>query len=138
MPATAQPESLPLPLKGLDHIVIATSNLPELLRFYCEVLGCTVESAAPAALIVELRAGESLIDLMDVSGEAGFAGSPSRRLDHFCLALTEWDEPAIRDRLERTGATFSGPVTRRGAQGLGPSIYLADPDGNVIELKGPP
>jgi catechol 2,3-dioxygenase-like lactoylglutathione lyase family enzyme len=76
-------------IREIDHLVLRVTDLERMLRFYCGVLGCTIERRLDAIGLVQLRAGRSLIDLVPVEGE-------------------------------------------------GPSIYVADPEGNVVELKGPP
>jgi glyoxylase I family protein len=130
-------------LRGLDHLVLRVADLDAMLRFYVDALGCTVERRRDDIGLVQLRAGSSLIDLVPVSGKLGRAGGAApgpegRNLDHFCLRVEPYDEAAIRAQLARHGIA-AGPVELRyGAQGEGPSIYLADPEGNVVELKGPP
>lgn len=136
-----------LPLAGLDHVVLRVHDLQRMLDFYGGVLGCAIERRLDDLGLVQLRAGTSLIDLVPVASELGRAGgsgpSPDpaaggRNLDHFCLRVLPFDEAAIRAHLARHGVT-SGPVERRyGAEGMGPSIYLQDPEGNTLELKGPP
>lgn len=130
-----------LTIAGLDHVVLRVVDLEAMLRFYGDVLGCRVERRLDAGL-VQLRAGASLIDLVPVASELGRAGGeapdPRRRnLDHYCLQVLPWDEAAIRGHLAAHGVA-AGPVQQRyGALGTGPSIYLEDPEGNVVELKGP-
>jgi glyoxylase I family protein len=130
-------------LRGLVHLVLRVVDLDAMLRFYVDALGCTVERRRDDIGLVQLRAGSSLIDLVPVSGKLGRAGGAApgpegRNLDHFCLRVEPYDEAAIRAQLARHGIA-AGPVELRyGAQGEGPSIYLADPEGNVVELKGPP
>ena len=127
----------------IDHLVLRVVDTERMLHFYCEVLGCSLERHQEAIGLIQLRAGRSLIDLVPVDGQLGRAGgaapgSEGRNLDHFCLRIEPFDEAAIRQRLALHGVE-AGPVeTRYGAQGQGPSIYLTDPDGNVVELKGPP
>ena len=59
-------------------------------------------------------------------------------MDHICLRVDPFDGPAILAHLRANGL-HPGPVeSRYGAEGEGPSIYVEDPDGNVVELKGPP
>jgi glyoxylase I family protein len=130
-------------IRELDHLVLRVVDLDSMLRFYCGVLGCTVERRDDAVGLVQLRAGRSLIDLVPVTGRLGRAGgapagSEGRNLDHFCVRVEPFDESAIRDGLRQSGVTAGVTQTRNGAEGEGPSIYISDPEGNVIELKGPP
>ena len=57
-------------------------------------------------------------------------------MDHFCLLIAPFDEATIRSHLEDHGITASEVASRYGAYGQGPSLYLDDPDGNSVELKG--
>jgi catechol 2,3-dioxygenase-like lactoylglutathione lyase family enzyme len=124
----------------LDHLVLRVADLPRMLRFYVEVLGCTVERRLDEIGLVQLRAGGALIDLVPVDGKLGRVGGAApgkqgRNLDHFCLRIEPFDERAIVAHLACHGVA-AGPVEMRyGAQGEGPSIYLSDPEGNVVELK---
>jgi len=132
-----------LPIRGLDHLVLRVRDLARMQRFYCDVLGCTLEREQASIGLLQLRAGASLIDLVPVDGPLGRAGGAApgrggRNLDHFCLCVEPFDEAAIRAQLAHHGVA-AGPVeSRYGAEGEGPSIYLDDPEGNVVELKGPP
>jgi glyoxylase I family protein len=129
-------------LSELDHLVLRVVNLDGMLRFYCDVLGCTVERRQDAIGLVQLRAGRSLIDLVPVDGKLGRAGGAApgvegRNLDHFCFRVEPFDEAAIRRQLDAHGVA-AGPVeSRYGAEGVGLSLYVTDPEGNVVELKGP-
>lgn len=128
---------------GLDHIVLRVRALEPMLAFYCGALGCTLERRQDTIGLVQLRAGSALIDLVPVDGKLGRAGGAApgreaRNLDHFCLRIAPFDEAQIRQQLAAHGIE-TGPVeSRYGAEGEGPSIYLDDPEGNVVELKGPP
>jgi catechol 2,3-dioxygenase-like lactoylglutathione lyase family enzyme len=130
-------------IAGIDHLVLRVVDLDTMLRFYTDVLGCTIERRQDNIGLVQLRAGASLIDLVPVTGTLGRAGGAApgaegRNLDHFCLRVEPFDEVSIRAHLDRFSVK-AGPVeSRYGAEGLGPSIYLADPEGNTVELKGPP
>ena len=129
-------------VRGLDHVVLRVRDLEASLRFYQDVLGCAVERRIDALGLVQLRAGASLIDLVPLDsplGELGGAGpgSEGRNVDHFALALERFDEPALRAHLETHGVEPGDVGERYGAGGMGPSMYLRDPDGNVVELKGP-
>ncbi len=107
------------------------------------MLGCTVERRQEAIGLIQLRAGRSIVDLVPVDGELGRAGGAppgreGRNLDHFCLRVDPFDEAAIRGHLAAHGVQAGPTEARYGAEGRGPSIYLQDPEGNVVELKGPP
>ncbi len=130
-------------IREIDHLVLRVVDLDRMLRFYCEALGCTIERRQDALGLVQLRAGRSLLDLVPIDGKLGRAGGAApgkegRNLDHFCFRVHPFDEPSLRRHLEALGVDV-GPVARRyGAEGEGPSIYVTDPEGNVVELKGPP
>jgi glyoxylase I family protein len=84
-----------------------------------------------------------MLDLVPVDGKLGreggaAPGAEGRNLDHFCFRIEPWDEPAIRARLRQHGIPAAETAMRYGAEGMGPSIYIADPEGNTVELKGPP
>ena len=128
---------------GLDHVVIRANDMEAMVAFYRDVLGCAVErELSPEFGLVQLRAGRSLIDIVSVQGKIGQAGGAGpgkegRNMDHFCLRVDAFDEQAIRAHLARFGV-HAGPLAMRyGAEGNGPSIYLQDPEGNTVELKGP-
>jgi uncharacterized protein (TIGR00369 family) len=135
-------ESAPFTVREIDHVVLRVIDLDAMLRFYRDALGCRVERSLDIGL-VQLRAGRSMIDLVPVAsrlGEAGGAapGREGRNLDHFCVRIEPFDEAAIRDRLGAMGFAPGPTESRYGAEGEGPSIYVGDPEGNVVELKGPP
>ena len=130
-------------IRDIDHLVLRVRDLPRMLGFYVGVLGCTVERRLDGIGLVQLRAGRSLIDLVPVDGELGRAGgaapgSQGRNMDHFCLRVEPFDEAALRAHLRVHGITMAAVQQRYGAEGHGPSVYLDDPEGNVVELKGPP
>ncbi|WHZ11083.1 MAG: hypothetical protein OJF60_001522 [Burkholderiaceae bacterium] len=135
-----------IPIQDIDHVVLRTVDLDAMLHFYGTVLGCPVERRQDDLGLIQLRAGRSLIDLVPVEGRIGRAGGAApgaagaggRNLDHFCLRVEPFDEAAIRAQLNAAGITAGALESRNGAQGEGPSIYLNDPDGNTVELKGPP
>lgn len=132
-----------IPFVALDHVVLRTNDIERLQHFYIDVLGCTLEKVQAGIGLVQLRAGDALIDLVDVAGEIGRRGGAApgpegRNLDHFCLRVEPFDEVTIRQALASHGVTLGEVVLRYGAHGEGPSCYLDDPDGNTVELKGPP
>ena len=122
-------------IKGLDHVVLRVADLDRAIRFYCEVLGCREERRVESINLVQLRAGAALIDLIP----AGGAPDPGAgNMDHFALRIDPFDEAALRAHLESHGVEAGEVATRYGAEGDGPSLYITDPDGNTVELKGPP
>ena len=127
----------------IDHIVLRVVDVGRMLAFYCDALGCTVERRQDAIGLVQLRAGRGLIDLVPVDGKLGRAGGAApgregRNLDHLCLRVEPFDAAAIRAFLAAKGIDCGPVESRYGAQGEGPSLYVSDPEGNVVELKGPP
>ena len=126
---------------GIDHVVLRTSKIDEMLHFYCDVLGCKVErESSPEFGITQLRAGISLIDLVRVDSKIGkLGGGPPRQtennMDHYCLQLKMISEEAIRNHLESHNIKVGEFSNRYGAQGTGKSVYIDDPEGNTVELR---
>ena len=130
-------------IREIDHLVLRVIDLDVMLRFYCSVLGCTIERRQDEIGLVQLRAGRSMIDLVPVTGKLGRAGGrppgvEGRNVDHFCLRVDPFWEEDIRAHLAALGVSAGPAESRYGAEGEGPSIYLTDPEGNTVELKGPP
>lgn len=133
----------PIRIVGLDHVVLRVQDLESSLRFYTQVLSAREERRVDSIGLVQLRAGAQLIDLVPIDGELGRAGgrppgSEGRNVDHVALRLADFDEHALRAHLEKHGVPPGKVSTRYGADGFGPSMYITDPDGNTVELKGPP
>lgn len=130
-----------LEIKGLDHIVLRTTNLAAMLDFYCGVLNCTLERETSAETgLTQLRAGSALIDLVTVDSNLGRLGGEAptdggNNLDHFCLQLETITESQIASHLQQHGVVVGPFENRYGAQGFGRSVYLSDPDGNTVELR---
>ena len=130
-------------VQGIDHVVLRVVDVEGVIRFYQDVLGCAVERRKDDLGLIQLRAGRSLIDLVDVNGELGqkggaAPGAEARNMDHFCLRIDPFDEAQIRAHLRAHGVEAGELATRYGAEGVGPSLYIQDPEGNTVELKGPP
>ncbi len=128
---------------GLDHVVLRTADAARMERFYCEGLGCTVERRRPDLGLIHLRAGTALIDLITLDGPLGRKGgagpgTEGHNVDHLCLRIDAFDAQAIATHLFANGVDPGEVANRFGADGLGPSMYVRDPDGNTVELKGPP
>jgi glyoxylase I family protein len=122
---------------GLDHVVLRVADQAASTRFYVEVLGCTVDHVNERISLVHLRFGEHYIDLLPATAEAP-AATPGG-VDHVCLSIRCDDLTKAADALRRRGVRIEGEVAqRRGAYGTGPSLYVRDPDGYVIELKPRP
>ena len=124
---------------GLDHLVLRVADLDRAIRFYGDVLGCHVERRLDEPKLVQLRAGTSMIDLVP-GGPAGLSPetAAARNLDHFAVRISTFDFPALAAHLQRHGVAVGEVRRRYGAEGYGSSLYITDPDGNVVELKGPP
>ena len=142
-PGATETPMHPIRPKGLDHIVLRVLDLDRSIAFYESVLGCVEERRLEDLGLIQLRAGSSLIDLVGVDTPLGRAGGaePARQrpnLDHFALTLEDFDADAIRRHLAACGVECGEPRERYGATGFGPSMYIQDPDGNTVELKGPP
>ena len=129
-------------IRCIDHVVLRVRDVAASKRFYCDALGCTVERESEALGLHQLRAGASLIDLVPLAGPLGRLGgagpgADGRNVDHLALALTAFDAAVIAFQLQAHGIAPGDVVDRYGAGGMGPSLYIRDPDGNVVELKGP-
>jgi catechol 2,3-dioxygenase-like lactoylglutathione lyase family enzyme len=132
----------PFTLRGLDHVVLRVRDLQAMLHFYVDVLGGTVERRQDDLGLYQVRTGASLVDLVPIDGKLGRAGGAGpgregRNMDHFALRVEPYDEQAIRAHLRAHGIEAGESGSRYGAEGEGPSIYLEDPEGNLLELKGP-
>ena len=132
-----------LKIRQIDHIVLRVGNLTVMMDFYTSVIGCSLEKIQADIGLYQVRAGSSLIDLIPIDGKLGRAGGAApgkegRNLDHFCLRIDPFDADEIIRHLRRHGVAPGEVESRYGAEGEGPSIYVNDPEGNVVELKGPP
>lgn len=125
-------------LKGLDHVVLRVRDTDRMIAFYRDVLGCSVERELIGIGLVQLRAGASLIDLIAIGTGPHPPPAGAGNMDHFCLRVETFDEDLIRRHLESHGIVPGQVESRYGAEGQGPSIYIHDPEGNMVELKGPP
>ena len=125
----------------LDHIVLRVDDLDKMITFYLRLLDGAIERKLDMGLI-QIRAGEILLDLIPMDSELGREkgrnSSQGGNLDHFCLRVDPFDEELISERAVWAGGTPSDVSERYGADGFGPSMYIEDPEGNVIELKGGP
>ena len=133
----------PINIALIDHVVIRAADLATMIAFYRDVLGCRLERGPGEIGLAQMRAGRSLIDIVDAHGPIGRDGGAlpdhgAPNMDHVCLQISPWDEEKIRAHLEAHGIEAGETASRYGALGQGPSIYITDPEGNTVELKGPP
>src|SRR5712692_5703133 len=121
-------------VKGLDHVVLRVADIERAIAFYEQLLGLNVERRLAEIGLVQLRAGAAMIDLVPRTEDE----DEGRNMDHFAVQIETMDVPALTAHLKRHDID-PGEVRRRyGAEGYGSSIYITDPDGNTVELKGPP
>lgn len=132
----------PVRVLGFDHIVLRIRDKDRMVAFYTEVLGLSVDRDRPEIGLTHIRAGAQMIDLVTLDGPLGRMGGggpgrEGRNLDHFALQVRPFDEPAIRAHLAAHGVEVVEEGQRYGADGTGFSLYIRDPEGNTVELKGP-
>jgi len=130
----------PINIIALDHIVLRTSQLDNMVHFYQDILGCMIEREKLDIGLTQLRAGSALIDIVTVDSELGRMGGIApqqngRNVDHFCLQISAFEEEELLAYLKQHNITTSSFAERYGAQGYGRSVYVDDPEGNVVELK---
>lgn len=125
----------PFQLQQLDHVVLRVKDLGRMRDFYCQALGCHLEKIQADIGLWQLRAGSALIDLLLDEEPTPSSGV---NMDHFCLRIDPFDEALIRRHLASLDVAIGTFGNRGGAEGIGPSLYLYDPEGNKVELKGPP
>jgi glyoxylase I family protein len=127
-------------IRDIDHVVLRVVDLERMIDFYSGVLNCTVEWRRPDLGLVHLRAGNAMIDLVPVDGKLGrLGGAPpgkeGRNVDHVCLRVEPFEVDSIVAHLQARGARVGEIRPRFGAQGEGVSIYVYDPEDNLVELK---
>ncbi|HZU53896.1 MAG TPA: VOC family protein [Holophagaceae bacterium] len=127
---------------GLDHVVFRVKDSARMEAFYRDALGCDVVRRREDLGLVHIRVGRSMVDLVSVDGPLGREGGSApgregRNVAHLCLRVEPFDPGAIRAHLARFGIEATEPSSNFGAEGEGPSLYLQDPEGNTLELKGP-
>jgi glyoxylase I family protein len=127
---------IPLKVAELDHVVLRCRDQTRMLDFYTRVLGLNEERRVAQIDLIQLRAGASMIDLVPAAEPRIESGT---NVDHFCLGVQTDDLRSAMDYLRTNSVEVLGePAPRYGARGMGNSIYVRDPEGNVIELKQMP
>lgn len=129
-------------IRGIDHVVLRVRDIERMRKFYCDVLGARHVAYRPEFGMSHLRIGNAMIDLVEVDGKLGKAGGAApglegRNMDHLCLRVEPFDQEAIVSHLQKHQIEVGKIASRFGAEGNGTSIYLTDPEGNTVELKGP-
>ena len=129
-------------IRNIDHVVLRVKDIERMRRFYCDVLGMEHVAYRPEFGMSHLRAGSSMVDLIEVEGFLGKSGGRApdkqgRNMDHLCFRVEPFDQDAIVAHLGKHNIAVGDIRTRYGAEGNGVSIYLTDPEGNMVELKGP-
>ncbi len=128
--------SVSIKVAELDHVVLRCTDQKRMLEFYTGILGMREERRIEQIGLIQLRAGKSMIDLVPAPGAIE---EKSRNVDHVCLGIEADDMGEIARRLANHSVQVIGePAMRYGARGMGLSIYIRDPEGNVIELKQMP
>ena len=134
-------QASPINITHIDHVVIRVNDLESMIAFYQDVLGCKLERGPGEGGLAQLRAGLSLIDLVDANGPLGQQGGDrpdhaAPNMDHVCFQIDPWDAVVIEQHMRQHAVDVSAVAARYGSAGVGPSMYLSDPEGNNIELKG--
>lgn len=131
----------PFTLVGLDHVVLLVDDMPRALDFYQQVLGCTPGYSYPKIGMEQLWCGAALIVVQDVTHPGAAKARPpvagGRNMDHLCIATSPFELQAMRDHLAAHGVGIVQEARHGGARGVGVAIYIRDPFGNLLELKGP-
>jgi catechol 2,3-dioxygenase-like lactoylglutathione lyase family enzyme len=137
----SQSQTQPLvKITELDHIVLRVRDVETSLRFYTQVLGL------PAERVEQWRAGEirfpsarlnadTIIDFFG-SDQKPIGREGAKNQDHFCMVIEPTDMEELKAKFEGIGVDIqAGPGKRWGSHGDGISLYIYDPDDNVVELR---
>ena len=127
---------IPLKVAEIDHVVLRCRDQDRALDFYTRVLGLAEERRIAQIGLIQLRAGRSMIDLVPADGPRV---ETTLNVDHVCLGVEARDlNEVVRYLRAQSIEVIGEPAMRYGAHGQGLSIYLRDPEGNVVELKQMP
>ena len=123
-------------VNGIDASYYYVQDMKRALDFYTRILGLREERRIEQIGLIQLRAGRSMIDLVPATHPRAEDGL---NVDHICLAIEARDLNEVARYLRDLSVEVIGePAIRYGAHGAGLSIYVRDPEGNVVELKQMP
>lgn len=129
-------------LVGIDHVVFLVDDMVKALQFYCDVLGCQPGYSYPRLGMEQVWCGNALIVLWDTTHPGAASAVPpvkgGRNVDHVCINLSPFDVSELIGHLNSHMVAIDRTAFHGGARGMGESIYIFDPFGNKLELKGPP
>lgn len=121
-------------IRSLDHLVLTVADIAATVEFY-EALGMRQEVFGGGR--VALRFGDQKLNLHEAGAElTPHAAHPTRGSADLCFLVDDLDQ--VRESLSQIGIDVElGPVARTGATSALQSLYLRDPDGNLVELSQP-
>lgn len=120
-------------ISGIDHVVVKVSDLERSIHFYCDILGCKLQWRRDELSLAHLCVGASFVDLLE---DKALSYSPGQNMDHLCLTVTDFNLQKVRSHFLAHGIELGTSGDRFGASGWGQSLYISDPDGNGLELRG--
>jgi glyoxylase I family protein len=124
----------PIRYKGLDHVVLKVADLDKSIAFYTGPLGMHLERTYDGVGFCHIRCGRNLIDLQMVP-ESARPEAGKGNVDHICISIDGEVDEVLAYLNEKNVPIKAQPGETYGATGFGTSIYIFDPDSNVIELK---
>lgn len=135
-------EETPFTIVGLDHVVLYVDGMDKALAFYQGVLGLPHAYSYPNIAMEQLWIGTELLVLIDLADPKGAKARPDhvagKNMDHFCISVGPFDKDSLKAHLEKHNVEIVNEAFHGGARGMGEAIYINDPFGNMVELKGPP
>lgn len=121
-------------MRRIDHVVLTVSDLEQSRRFYHEVFDMPVIDQQTKPGVVTLRCGHQLIRLQKADRDALVARKPTVGSADLCLVANDTIDAILHHLKSYYVDVIAGPVDRLGAEGPMQSIYLHDPDQNLIEI----
>lgn len=122
-------------MRRLDHIVLYVHDLEASRRFYHEVFDMPILEDQSTDDYVTLRCGHQLIRLRQAGSHKGLVvEKPEAGTADFCMVARDKMEDIIRHFKSYEVPVVKGPVTKHGSEGEMQSIYVSDPDHNLVEV----